>query len=114
MMSSGYFASGCLMKRGEDGKWSEEIVSIDSVDDILDVFSPYQMYVEQVNLDRYRKVYYTVENLATQGVVAKIEDADGVLHFMASPLLLVQCNDEEPIRIEPSIKDSIINELKLY
>ena len=63
-------------------------VAVTILDDILDVFSPYQMYVEQVDLDRYRKVYYTVENLATQGVVAKIEDADGVLHFMASPLLL--------------------------
>lgn len=113
-MLSGYFASGCLMKREEDGKWSEEIVNIDSIDDILDIFSPYQMYVEQVDLDKYRKVYYTVENLASQGVVAKIEDADGVLHFMASPLLLVQCNDKEPIKIESSVKDSIVNELKLY
>lgn len=95
-----------LMKK-EDEKWTESIAVIKSIDDLKGVFHPFENETTQVDIDKYRKVYYNYGFLGNDGVAAKVKDIDDNMHYMCSPLLIVQCDDEKPINIESDILNSI-------
>lgn len=91
---------GLLMTREEDG-WSEKEVKVTTTDEIRACF---ENSLGEVWLDRYKRVYYSVSE---RGIDAKVKDIDGDMHYMSSPILLIECNSKEPIRISADTKNSI-------
>ena len=93
-------AKAVLVEKSNDG-WTDSDVIINSVDDIRNCF---KFEIAEVRIDKYRRLYYTISE---DGVQAKIKDEDGNMHYMSSPLLIVQCDDEKPINISNNILNSI-------
>ena len=98
----------------EDEKWVETCINIRSVDDLKGVFHPFEDDTTQIDIDKYRKVYYNIKFLGKEGVDAKVKDCDGDLHYMCSPILIVQCDDEKPVNITPDILNSIKELIDFY
>lgn len=89
------------------GIWFETVKLVKSVNDLRSLFHPYEDSIIQVNIDKYRKVFYNYGFLDGKGVAAKVRDMDGEMHYMCSPILIVQCDDEKPINIESDVLNSI-------
>lgn len=104
------FNAKALLLNKENGKWKEKEITIKNVSDIRAVFSPYESTVDQVNLDRYRKIYYSLGFLK-DGIDAKTVDMEDDRAYMVAPLLLVQCNDEKPIDLTEEVLQSIKNSI---
>lgn len=105
-----FFAEVIVMKRQEDGKWEEKSLVVRNVNDIKLAFNGDE--VTQVNLNKYHKVFYTTKDIERHGsICSKVVDESGDLFFMASPVMLVLCDDEKPISITGDdmklFKDSI-------
>ena len=104
------FNASALLLKKNDGVWCEDKVEINSVNDILKIFIPYENNVAQVNINKYLKVYYCVQFI-TDGIEARVTDMDCTTHYMSSPLLLVECDDDKPIKLSDEalkkLKDTI-------
>lgn len=100
------FSAKAIVMKYENNKWVEFEPIIKSISDIRGQFHPFEDSVTQVNLDKNRKIYYNV-NFMTEGVQARVVDDEDTLHYMCSPLMLVQCDDTKPIDITEEIKNSI-------
>lgn len=98
-----------LMKRKD--KWVGEKKHVDSVQAMKDIFGGDP--VEQVNLSKYLKVIYSPRHLES-GVLAKVTDLDGETHFMGSPILLVQCDEEKPIDMSEEALEEIKGHIDFY
>lgn len=107
------FNAKALLLKKENGEWKEEEITIKNVVDIRAVFTPYESTVDQVNLDRYRKVYYTMGFLK-DGIDARTVDMDDNRAYLVSPLLLVQCDDEKPIDLTEEVLQSIKNSIDFF
>ena len=103
-------AKGLLLEKTEQG-WSEKYVDLLEPMDILKVLGTDKKGITQVDIDKYRKVFYSMTNLDKYGSITAMMDANEERWYMVSPLLLVECNDNEPIllskRVETEIKDLI-------
>ena len=106
-----YSAKACVLKK-EDGNWVESTVKIFNRQSFLDVFKTRDT-LEQVNLDKYRKVYYCSSNIKDE-ILSKVTDMGGETHYMGSPLILVECDDVKPIDITDKVKEEIKERLELY
>jgi hypothetical protein len=108
-MALKFNAKAVLMKK-VDGQWSEQRVRITCIEDILAFFTPFEKETSQVNLSMALKIYHNINSITT-GIDAKVTDMEGNREYMASPLLLVECNAEYPIDISESglknIKEAI-------
>jgi hypothetical protein len=91
---------GLLLTR-EDTGWSEKEIKVTTSDEIRACF---ENTLGEVWLDAHRRIYYSVTE---RGIDAKARDIHGDMHYMSSPILLIECNDKEPIRISNNIKNSI-------
>lgn len=98
-------ATAILMEKVNDA-WTEKEIEIKNVQSLREVFEPHNDNIEQVNLDKYRKVYYSMGFL-NEGIDAKLIDMNDETHYMVSPLLLVQCDDSFPKKISPEVAESI-------
>ena len=97
-------ANAILKTRTIEGVWSESEVVISSVEDIKNIFKNGEPY--QVNLSKFLKVYYSVDDISTYGcIVAKTTDMNGEMLFMGAPLLFVECDDTKPIDITEDAKN---------
>ena len=99
-------ADAILLKR-VDGAWIEEKVFLKNVESIRQIFDPFREDIEQINISKYKKIYYSIGNLV-DGIDATVSDMNDDRHYMVSPLLLVQCDDAKPV----SISDEILKEIK--
>lgn len=103
-------AKAVIKERGSFGWTSREVV-IDSIESIRNIFAPEQEGVEQVNLSLNSKVYYAMR-LLKDGIDGKVVDGDGDTHYLVSPILLVECDNEKPIDISENMlkemEDAII------
>ena len=106
-----YNAKACVLTK-EDGNWLESTVKIFNRQSFLDVFKTRDT-LEQVDLDKYKKVYYCSSNITTE-VLSKVTDVNGETHYMGSPLILVECDDMKPIDITDKVKEEIKERLELY
>ena len=107
------FNAKALLLNKENGEWKEREVTIKSVADIRAIFAPYESNVDQVNLDRYRKVYYSMGFLK-HCIEARTVDMDDNRAYLVSPLLLVQCDDEKPIDLTEEVLQSIKNSIDFF
>lgn len=109
-MATDFNAKALLLKRTNEG-WVEEEITIDSVNDILKIFKPFENDVSQVNINTFMKVYYCIKFLE-DGIQAKVTDMNCETHYMVSPLLLVECDSSKPIDLTEetlkSMKDTIL------
>jgi hypothetical protein len=104
-------AKAVVLTKTENG-WEKSYKTLKSVDDIKKTFTPHEDNVTEVHLDKYRRVYYSLGFL-TDGVEAKILQEEDT-HFMASPLLLVYCDDEKPVDITDETLKSIEESIEFY
>lgn len=91
---------GLLLIKEETG-WVEKELNITTSDEIKACF---KNSLKEVRLDKYRRVYYSISE---RGVDARVKDINNDTHYMSSPILLIECDDKEPIRISDNIKNSI-------
>ena len=101
------FNAKAILKEWGSSGWTSREVVIDSPQAIRDIFAPEQDDVEQVNLSLYSKVYYAVR-LMKNGLEAKVTDEGGTNHYLVSPILLVECDNEKPI----DISDKMLKEME--
>lgn len=107
-----YDAKACVLTRDENGNWIESFTRVSNRQSFLDVFKTRDT-LEQVNLDRYRKVYYCSSNITTS-ILSKVTDMEEQTHYMGSPLILVECDDVKPIDITDKVKEEIKERLELF
>lgn len=112
-MSVSFCAKAILKERVAENNWTSREVTISSVQDIRDVFKPYQDDVEQVNLSLNSKVYYCI-GFMKEGVEASVKDQDDDKHYMCSPLLLVECDSEKPVDISEKMLNSMEETIDFY
>ena len=106
-------AEAVLLVRSESGTWSEKRVKITSVGQLkLLVGEGYS--VEQVNVDKYHKIYYSLVNLEKYGSITAHYKSDEELHMMSAPILLVQCDDSKPVDIMPDSLKKMKEMLDLF
>lgn len=108
-----YDAKAVVLERDEEGKWKEREVRVFNRKSFLDVFKDERDTLTQVNLDRHRKVYYCSSNIKTE-ILSKVRDENEEMFYMGSPLLLVECDDINPIDIRDEVKEEIKREIELY
>lgn len=107
-----YDAKACVLTRDEKGNWTESFTRVSNRQSFLDVFKTRDT-LEQVNLDKYRKVYYCSSNITTS-ILSKLTDMEEQTHYMGSPLILVECDDIKPIDITDKVKEEIKERLELF
>ena len=112
MLLEKYDAKACVLTRDNNGTWNESFVNVSNRQSFLDVFKTRDT-LEQVNLDKYRKVYYCSSNIKDE-ILSKVKDMEGETHYMGSPLILVECDDVKPIDITDKVKEEIKERLELY
>ena len=102
-----YNASGLLYTKDIiEGFWQmPKKVDINIIDDIKTlVAGKSNGRCDQINIDKYHKVFYSMDNLMQDGVNAKIK-LNNRIEFACSPLLFVLCDDNKPIKLpEEEIK----------
>lgn len=108
-----YDAKAVVLERDEQGEWKEREVRVFNRKSFLDVFKDDRDTLTQVNLDRHRKVYYCSSNIKTE-ILSKVRDENEEMFYMGSPLLLVECDDINPIDIRDEVKEDIKREIELY
>ena len=108
-----YDAKAVVLERDEEGNWKEREVRVFNRKSFLDVFKDERDTLTQVNLDRHRKVYYCSSNIKTE-ILSKVRDENEEMFYMGSPLLLVECDDINPIDIRDEVKEEIKREIELY
>lgn len=104
----------CIALFNTDGKWVSQAHNISSVDDILNFFSPCEKSVEQINLDKYHKVYYSPDKIDSRGIMGITTDSEDERKMLTSPLLLVYCDDIQPINMTETAEKFIRDKLTLY
>ena len=106
------FNARCLqLVRQEDETWKEVYHTVHNSKEMIDLVG---QGVAQVNISKYIKLYYSTEGIEKMnGIYSKYMD-DGIREFMASPLLLVECDDTKPIDITQQTIDTIKEHLQLY
>ena len=98
-----------LIKDRLSNSWREETVVLDSVVALRGIFHPHEGKVEQIDIDRNRKIYTCIEFLDVRtGIDAKFLDRDGALQILVSPILLVHCDEEKPI----DMTDDVLRSMK--
>lgn len=107
-----YDAKVCVLTRDDKGTWNESVANVSNRQSFLDVFKTRDT-LEQVNLDKYRKVYYCSSNIKDE-ILSKVTDMEEETHYMGSPLVLVECDDAKPIDITAKVKEEIKERLELY
>ncbi|MBQ8234387.1 MAG: hypothetical protein IJZ36_02235 [Bacilli bacterium] len=106
-------AKGLLLEK-QDDIWTEKYVSLDKPQDILTVLQTNKKSITQVDIDKYRKVFYSMDNLERYGSISAMMDANDERWYMVAPLLLVECNDTEPIMLSKKVEQEIKELIKLY
>ena len=86
-----------------EGFWQvPKKVDIDTSDDIKTwVSGKRNGRCDQINIDKYHKVFYCMDNIKQDGVNAKVK-TDTNTEFACSPLLFVLCDDSKPIPMKKS------------
>lgn len=110
--SKTYNSKAVVLTRKENGEWVESTTRVFNRQSFLSVFNT-EDTLTQVDLDRYRKVYYCTSNIKNE-ILSKVRDINGETHFMGSPLLLVECDETKPIDITDKIKEEIKERLELF
>lgn len=107
-----YDAKACVLTRDESGNWNESFTRVSNRQSFLDVFKTRDT-LEQVNIDKYKKIYYCSSNITTE-ILSKVTDIEEQTHYMGSPLILVECDDVKPIDITDKVKTEIKERLELF
>ena len=97
-----------MRKNGDS--WQEELVVIHNVVEMIAQFSSKPT---QIDLSKYRKMYYNIDRLAEHGVEAKIT-TDAEVFYVSSPILFVQCDDTKPIDIESEVFEEMKKAVVFY
>ena len=106
-------ACGLLLEY-ENNQWTEKYVDIKEAQDILTVLQTNKKSITQVDIDKYRKVFYSMDNLERYGSISAKIDAHEERWYMVAPLLLVECNDNEPIMLSKKVEEEIKELITLY
>ena len=99
-----------------DGIWSEKEVFVHDTQEMKDLIGV-GMKPTQVNLSRYMKVFYCLDNiekLEEPRMQARVVDEDGDVQFMVSPILICQCDDTNPINLTKEIEETIKSAIDFY
>ena len=89
------FNAKCLqLVRQEDGTWKEIYHTVHTDNEMGDLVGK---GVAQVDISKYIKLYYSTEGIEKMNGIYSKYTKEGIREFMASPLLLVECNDTLPI-----------------
>lgn len=111
-MAEEYNAKVCVLTKDENGTWKESTAKVFNRQSFLDVFKTRDT-LEQVNIDVHRKVYYCSSNITTQ-ILGKVKDVNDNMHYMGSPIMLVECDDVKPVDITDKVKEEIKERLELF
>ena len=111
-------ADGVLVFKGEDGEWcTDKNITINTVGDIHNAVVSKENIenykAEQININKYEKVFYSFEN-SIKGVDAKVTTDDGTVEMAFSPLLLVNCDDTKPIKMNEKVLSEIMSKIELF
>ncbi len=106
------FSAKCLkIEKQIDGTWKESFEQIHNSKEMIDLVG---QGVEQVNISKYKKLYFSTEGISTwNGIQSKYKNGS-TTEYMASPLLLVECDDTKPIDITQETIEEIKSNLELY
>ena len=106
-------ANGLVLEKTDTG-WIETYVELKGITDILSVLGTDMKGITQVNIDRYRKIFYSNKNLEKYGSISAMIDVNEERWYMVAPLLLVECNDIEPIILSKKVENEIKDKITLY
>ena len=108
----GSFSAKCLkIEKQKDGTWKESYEQIHNSKEMIAIVG---QGIEQVTISKYIKLYFSTEGIEKwNGVQSKYKN-DVMTNYMASPLLLVECDDIKPIDITQETIDKIKTNLELY
>ncbi len=106
------FSAKCMkIEKQQDGTWKETFEQIHNSKEMIEIVG---QGVEQVNISKYIKLYFSTEGIEKwNGVQSKYRNG-ALTEYMASPLLLVECDDTKPIDITQDTIDEIKSNLELY
>ncbi len=112
MAEQEHFDAKCVkLDRNEDGTWVESYERVHNSKEMIDIVG---QGVEQVNISKYIKLYFSTEGVEKwNGIKSKYRN-DGLTEYMAAPLLLVECDDNVPIDITQETIDTIKSHLELF
>lgn len=106
------FNAKCLkIEKQKDGSWKESFEQIHNSKEMIDLVGD---GVEQVNISKYIKLYYSIEGIEKWNGVQSTYKNDNLMEYMASPLLLVECDDTVPIDITHETIEEIKSHLMLF
>ena len=106
-------ADAVLMVRDMDGNWKEKKVKVTSVEQ-LKMLVGKGYVVEQINVDKYHKIYYSLAELEKYGKITAHYRTDEEFHMMSAPILLVLCDDVKPINITSDALTKMKEMINLY
>ena len=106
-------ARGLVLTRDVDGEWEEEEVTYENIEGLRDLLSPHDDSITQVNISRYVKLLYSIDFMTDKmNTEAKIRDMNGDQHFLVSPLVIIECgNNDLPMDITETCKDKVMSML---
>ena len=106
------FNAKCLkIEKQKDGRWKESFEQIHNSKEMIELVGD---GVEQVNISKYIKLYYSIEGIEKWNGVQSTYKNDSITEYMGSPLLLVECDDNVPIDITKETIDTIKANLVLF
>lgn len=102
----------------ELGIWKKEIIHLgkDSdkwVDNIKNVFNPYQNTTEQYMLDNDIMIFNNTNFLDDKGIEGSLTDNTGEKTFLCSPILIARRNGMNVVDFDMTDLDSVVEKLNL-